>query len=368
MTYFKAFFIRLKVKSAVFFSLPFALGIGLYFRSTFLFIAWTCILSLCLISIRNFIVFIQKKKKSGVLCTLCGAESCCLLYPKKNKKVEKLGSFACSSFDHGTYPNIYYCPDCKNAFLERISTIEINVLKKESQDLYEAVIDESYLENINSRHLTYRDFLKSHHQYFNGLQVLEVGSYYGAFYDEVKDLVGSYTGIEPSVHAAQYMKNKGVDIVQGTIEYLHQKVALDPTYLERFDTIVLFDVIEHLPDPIGSLRALNALLKPNGTILFSTINIESTFSILLGPWWPWFMDMHYFYFSDRGYQNMLFRTGFVQKKHEHFPYIVSSHYFLLKVLNLLGIKIKKIWNWIPEFNLPIKLGDTVMIIGRKTTI
>jgi SAM-dependent methyltransferase len=42
---------------------------------------------------------------------------------------------------------------------------------------------------------------------------------------------------------------------------------------ERFDTIVFADVLEHLPDPIGTLRGYLRFLAPNGQILISVPNV-----------------------------------------------------------------------------------------------
>src|SRR5690606_16754351 len=63
---------------------------------------------------------IDRQKKTDVQCPLCSYDHCVLLYPARQKSVKDKGSFACSSFDHGSYPNIYFCPLCKNGFLESL--------------------------------------------------------------------------------------------------------------------------------------------------------------------------------------------------------------------------------------------------------
>jgi 2-polyprenyl-3-methyl-5-hydroxy-6-metoxy-1,4-benzoquinol methylase len=42
---------------------------------------------------------------------------------------------------------------------------------------------------------------------------------------------------------------------------------------ERFDAIVFADVLEHLPDPVGTLRGYLGFLAPGGTVLVSVPNI-----------------------------------------------------------------------------------------------
>jgi hypothetical protein len=86
--------------------------------------------------------------------------------------------------------------------------------------------------------------------------------------------------------------------------------------------------------------------------------------------WPWFMDMHYYYFSDRGYVDILHRSGFVLKDHLHYPYYVQFSYFIKKVLSILGLKVNlpKFFEESLKYHLKLRLGDTVMIIGKKATI
>ena len=45
-----------------------------------------------------------------------------------------------------------------------------------------------------------------------------------------------------------------------------------PTLGERFDVVLSFQVIEHLPDPVGFLRALAACTAPGGTLVVTTPN------------------------------------------------------------------------------------------------
>jgi SAM-dependent methyltransferase len=278
------------------------------------------------------------------------------------------GSFACSSFDHGKYPDIYYCPNCKNGFLKNIVVKDDENFVEDGLKLYHDVEDHEYIKNLDARFVTNGKIIAQHLDYFRDKSVLEIGSYYGAFAHEIIKVTSDYTGVEPSRHGCEYVKKSipGAKIINATVDDFGQ----DPYFQnKKFDTIVMWDVIEHIPNPIGALSRLNKYLKDDGVVIFSTINIESTFSIAMGPRWPWFMDMHYYYFSDRGYIDILHRSGFVMKEHLHYPYYVQFSYFVKKVLSILGIRVE-----LPEFiekylkyHLRLRLGDTVMIIGQKTS-
>ena len=367
MIYLISFFRRLTAKSSFYFSLPIALLVFLF----------TCDVMISLLSlfagavVMNFVGFLinesDKKKKTGVKCRLCLHDHCVPYYPaKKKKQKEDFGSFACSSFDHGKHSEIYYCPQCRNGFLIEVGTAEFEETKSKGHELYENVVDEEYIKNIEARYLTSRGIIDAYPDYFKGQKVLEVGCYYGAFLDEVIKDCESYVGIEPSKHACGYNQEKHPEarIINGNIDSVEASGALEG---ELFDTICMWDVIEHVPDPVGMIRKLHKYLKPGGYLLFSTINIESTLAIAMGPFWPWYMDMHYFYFSDRGYVDMLHRSGYGLKLHAHYPYIVKAHYFIRKVFSLIGINIG-LSSFLKNsfgFNVPIKMGDVVLIAGRK---
>ncbi|MBU6154715.1 MAG: methyltransferase domain-containing protein [Bdellovibrionales bacterium] len=362
----KSFLIRLKPKSAFYFTLPLGILSGLLSHSFLVFFQDACIFSVLLYAASQLALRLERQRKTDVHCPLCGYSDCTLLYRARKKTIGQKGSFACSSFDHAQYPDIHFCPECKNGFLSTLANKNnTDSVAKEAQNAYEEVVDTTYIENLPYRYDTYKRFTDTFHHLFEGKNVLEVGSYYGAFAESARTVVSRYTGLELSKHACSFLKTRHpeLEIINGPVEWLQGKTE----FYGKFDVIAMFDVIEHVADPVKTLESLRKLLKPGGKILFSTINIESTFAILLGPLWPWFMDMHLFYFSDRGYHTMLHRSGYFMKAHRHFPYRVSLRYFLAKVGSILGVE--KLGHLFPnsKITLPIMLGDTVLIIGENAS-
>ena len=365
MIYIASFLRRLKLKSSLYFALPPSLALGLVFLSFELIALFFLGFFILLYTLSNLVVFFDRRRITHIECKICHHKHCVLLYPQKKRKgTQGKGSFACSSFDHGHYPDIYFCPMCKNGFLASVMGPCYQNTLKEGHDFYAEVEDEVYIDNIKSRLLTYRKIVEKYRSFFKDRDVLEVGSYYGVFYQEVRKLAKSYQGIEPSTHACRYLRKKYSDIncLNDNMEGVLKKNSLEG---KKFDVIVLWDVMEHLPDPVASLEQINGLLKKNGHVLFSTINIEASISLLLGPHWPWFMDMHYYYFSDRGYVNMLKQTGFKLKFHSHFQYYVHFSYFLKKIKSLLNLNFSMGDMDKMDFLVPIRLGDTVLIGGEK---
>ena len=106
-----------------------------------------------------------------------------------------------------------------------------------------------------------------------------------------------------------------------------------------FDCITIWDVIEHLEDPIKTLQLLSHKLKDGGYLFISTPDIGSLFSRISGKFWPFMTPPeHLSFFTDRSFRKMAEITGFE---------IVSSQN-MGKTANLGFIlyKIKRIIPWL----------------------
>jgi SAM-dependent methyltransferase len=135
--------------------------------------------------------------------------------------------------------------------------------------------------------------------------LLEVGSAYGYFLDEARRRGWRVRGIEPSDHArAQARERFGLDVVESALADL-------PPEPESQDAIVMWDVIEHLPDPRRTLEAAHSRLRPGGVLALSTGDIGSAAARIQGRDWslmtpPW----HQFYFSRSTIRRLLESLGF----------------------------------------------------------
>src|SRR5260370_11005775 len=97
----------------------------------------------------------------------------------------------------------------------------------------------------------------------DGGRLLEIGCAYGFFLHEAKKYF-DVSGIELAADAAIYCQRSGLSVLPG---------AVDETTLHRdvkVDIIVMLDVIEHLPDPRGTLVLLSRHLSPGGIIVITT--------------------------------------------------------------------------------------------------
>jgi len=78
-----------------------------------------------------------------------------------------------------------------------------------------------------------------------------------------------------------------------------------------FDLIVMFHVLEHLEDPIGTLQSAAARLRPGGTLILGLPNIASWQARATGRHWMHLdVPRHLCHFSPQTMRMALAKTGF----------------------------------------------------------
>jgi 2-polyprenyl-6-hydroxyphenyl methylase/3-demethylubiquinone-9 3-methyltransferase len=105
-----------------------------------------------------------------------------------------------------------------------------------------------------------------------GKRVLDVGCGGGILSEGMADLGADVTGIDlgeaPLAVARLHLKESGQKV-----EYL--QISAEDLARERpgdFDVVTCLEMLEHVPDPASTITACARLVKPGGTVVFSTIN------------------------------------------------------------------------------------------------
>jgi 2-polyprenyl-3-methyl-5-hydroxy-6-metoxy-1,4-benzoquinol methylase len=100
-----------------------------------------------------------------------------------------------------------------------------------------------------------------------GGALLDIGPNVGTCLDLARTRGFAVRGIEINAEAARYCREqRGLDV-------LGQPLAPGVFPEASFDVILMGDVIEHLPDPLGALRCVRSLLRPGGIALISTPDV-----------------------------------------------------------------------------------------------
>jgi SAM-dependent methyltransferase len=152
-------------------------------------------------------------------------------------------------------------------------------------------------------------------------------------------------------------------VVRGTLETADLPEA-------TFDVVTMWDVIEHLTDPRGTLEQAYRLLKPGGLMVVHTIDIESLFARLMGTHWPWLMEMHIYYFSRRTLRKMLEQCGFqVLSDRPQGRYLRLG--YLMNRVSALVPPVGRPAEWsvtklgLRGWAVPVNLGDLFTAYARK---
>jgi SAM-dependent methyltransferase len=151
---------------------------------------------------------------------------------------------------------------------------------------------------------------------------LDIGASAGFFVKTASDHGWDAEGIELSKDTSALARERyGADV---------KAARLEDTNFEpgSFDVVTLWDVIEHVPDPLDTMRRVSELVKPGGVVGLITPNLDGLFSRRsyrvgrrLNHWPAVEPPLHLFQFSVQSLTALLDRVGLqtLEVKHEQVP-------------------------------------------------
>jgi SAM-dependent methyltransferase len=161
-------------------------------------------------------------------------------------------------------------------------------------------------------------------------RLLEVGAAYGFFLKQAHACGWDAMGVEIAADCAEAASElAGVPVVTGDF--------LDASLPTGFDVVAMFDVIEHMRDPIACIERARSLLAPDGLLVIETGDIASPWARLLGARW-YFLDppQHLVYFSAASLESAMRRSGFTG-----------------------SVRIRRLGRWVSLANIAFKLTRQV---------
>ena len=113
-------------------------------------------------------------------------------------------------------------------------------------------------------------------------------------------------GFDPSSYA---LSRASLEIKQ----YVSKATIETASYPKNsFDVVTMTDIIEHVQDPLNSLKTMQQVLKPNGFMVIATGDTQSLAAKFLGKHWTFYIPpQHLFFLSKANLTTILQQSGFV---------------------------------------------------------
>jgi len=239
------------------------------------------------------------------ICRLCGSSSMELIYDTAQDYIT------------GEKFEVWQCKNCGIAFTLPAPR-DLSAYYPEKYRRYNPFI-------LNILKFLYRQRVKKWASRFKNPGIaFELGCGDGLMLDTLRSLGWTVIGNERTTQSAYFARHKlGLPVFVGSLD------ALKPAPL--FDLVFLFQVLEHLDDPAGTLKQLGQFIKPNGKLIISVPNFsgwQSRFS--QESWFHLDIPRHLFHFSLASLQFQLRESGleiektnYVSLEHDPFGWTQS---------------------------------------------
>jgi SAM-dependent methyltransferase len=140
-----------------------------------------------------------------------------------------------------------------------------------------------------------------------GARVLEIGAGDGRLVARLREAGFEARGAEPSPSARARAAARGIELAA-------QAQAAEGSQ----DAVVLWHVLEHLPEPLATLEQARRWLRPPGQLLVAVPNLGSLQAAIGGDrWFHQDVPRHRTHFTARGLALLLARAGFAPTRISH---------------------------------------------------
>jgi SAM-dependent methyltransferase len=272
-------------------------------------------------------------------CPLCGSERTAVLFTKQDT-------------------DYWGCSACRFRF----ATPPINPNLANTLDGYEKAYLQ-YLEADASDAANFASLYQWMKRFgpLDGKRLLDVGAGSGKFVRFLRARGVDAHGIEPS--RALFDR------------FLGKEAAFTCAMLDRyrstapaFDIVTAFDVIEHVPDPVGFLGDVAALLEPGGVFFASTPNVGSFPAKVFGRRWHFYYPYHLSYFEPRSLARAAEPHGLHIVDCRHRGRLRSVGYVVRYVAEFIVGATPPGWaRWFDARYVPINLFDTMYVAFERVS-
>jgi SAM-dependent methyltransferase len=287
-------------------------------------------------------------------CAICGG-SLALLHTGTSEALPA-AAFSPTCHEPGMHGDLWRCARCGTVAQPSLPAGGRLV------DLYRDTDDAAYLAEEAGRRATSRRLLELVERHAAPGRLLEVGCGHGLLLDEARRRGWSVLGLEPSAASRAHARDAlGLEVLDSTLG------AFDDG---PFEAVVLADVLEHLDDPVGAVRACAALLGDGGVLLVVTPDPGSATARVAGARWWGFLPAHTFLLPRRTLRAVLAGEGLEPVEDRGLRRTFALRYWLDGLGQRSGpaARVLGALERTPLARLPVtlSLGDERVVLARKS--
>lgn len=231
-----------------------------------------------------------------VPCNACDADDACVLYPAGVAQVNQIvqcqrcGLMYANPRRDADHVGMELCPDDPNwdIFVSGPQRFEKERLQVRDYEGTRALLNRLHPDRG---------------------RLLELGSSMGFLLDSFRRDGWDVLGVDPDKNGCRYATQRlGIPTIPATLESadLPENSA---------QVVVMLHVIEHVPDPVGTLRAIHRVLMPGGHLVLETPRYDTlTYKLLGRRERSLSCDGHIFFFTTESLSRVYTRAGFELEK------------------------------------------------------
>lgn len=298
--------------------------------------------------------------KRSNICPLCiNKKNETKTFLKKNINHQIIGEFSYSSRKVPEFMNyeLLKCDVC--TFIYAINIPNLERVKNDYKNSTFVSADDA-----DDAASTYYNKIREKINFMNFDSALEIGAGSGSFIAKLKKLgFEKITGVEPSISSIEFAKN---EIKAHLINDVFETAKIEKN---AYDLVCCFMTMEHVHDPLYTIKKSFEILKNDGKIILVTHNCEHLLHKFLGKKSPIIDVEHLQLFSSKSIFQILDINNFTNieifnLKNKYnlkywasllpLPFIIKK--MIIKILNFLGFH---------NFKLRLDVGNIMIVADKK---
>jgi SAM-dependent methyltransferase len=295
----------------------------------------------------------------SVVCNICGADDFRLVFPAGKAQRNQ----------------IVRCNQCSLMYATpRLRALDHAVVSKTDPDFLTGMLDRKHDSRMTKERLQVADYEDTRawlsERFPRRGRLVEIGSGLGFLLHSFVSDGWAGLGIDPDPLCCEHARKiLGLDVISGTLS----EAALPP---DSVDCVVMLHVLEHVPDPLGTLRQILRVLKPGGVLVLETPRYDTpSFRLLKHRERSISCAGHVYFFTTPTLEACVNRAGFSVIRRN----LVGRSLTLDRMLRNVGVmtKSERIMNWViaagerlnlDKIRFKVNIGDMERLYVAKPTV